>query len=318
LKINTAKSTFHHEGLSDLELDPFKSLYPYIFSELAIGFKYLGVFIKTGTHRLEDWLWLIRKMEKKIDNWCYRWLSLGGRLILLKVVLESQSVYWLSLAIIPNSILNTLRKIMMNFLWNGNRETNHIHLCKWEQISVPKRNGGWGLRNLLDFKQAMAANSLWRVLTSPSIWHRVIKDKYLSHLSVINWLRSFTFQAWSSSCIWGGLLKSIHLILQWLSWNPGKGQLIELGRDKILDLGEKYFLSDILISDLHERHIYSLAQAQRTDDRSYSSFLWVKSYEIGLTGTSATEWDRFRLDLIDAGTFLQDREDSLLWTGGGG
>jgi hypothetical protein len=72
LKINTAKSTFHHEGLLDLELDPFKSLYPYIFSELAIGFKYLGVFIKTGTHRLEDWLWLIRKMEKKIDNWCYR------------------------------------------------------------------------------------------------------------------------------------------------------------------------------------------------------------------------------------------------------
>jgi hypothetical protein len=82
LKINIIKSTFHHEGLSELELDPFKSLYPYNFSELAIGFKYLGVFIKTGTHRIEDWHWLIRKMEKKIDNWCYRWLSLGVDLFL--------------------------------------------------------------------------------------------------------------------------------------------------------------------------------------------------------------------------------------------
>lgn len=137
-------------------------------------------------------------------------------------------------------------------------------------------------------------------------------------MTVTNWLRSFTFQARSSFCIWGGLLKSIHLILQWLSWNLGKGQLIELGRYKILGLGEKYFLSDILISTLHERHIYSLAHAQRTDDISYSSFSWLKSYEIGLINTLATEWGRFRLDLIDAGTFLQDREDSLLWTGGGG
>jgi hypothetical protein len=59
---------------------------------------------------------------------------LGGRFTLLKFVLESQPVYWMSLAVIPCSVLNTLRKMMFNFLWKGNNESNHFHLCKWEQF----------------------------------------------------------------------------------------------------------------------------------------------------------------------------------------
>jgi hypothetical protein len=169
----------------------------------------------------------------------------GGRLTLLKVVLESQPIYWLSLAVIPCSVLNALRKIMINFLWNGNRDTKHYHLCKWDLISLPKRHGGWGLRNIMDFKLALAANSLWRVLTSSGIWHRVIKYKYLPHSTIKNWFRSPTFQQKSTSSIWGGLLKSVHLINHWLSWNPGSGQLIEIGEDRILGMGEKSFLSKI-------------------------------------------------------------------------
>jgi hypothetical protein len=93
LMINITKSTFHHAGLSELELSPYKSLFPYNFSELTIDFKYLGFYLKYGTQRIADWYSLIQKMEKKTNNWCYRWLSLGGRLTLLKDVLESEPVY---------------------------------------------------------------------------------------------------------------------------------------------------------------------------------------------------------------------------------
>jgi hypothetical protein len=47
-------------------------------------------------------------MEKKIGLWCNKWLSLGGRFVLVKVVLESQPVYWMSLEIISHSILNKI------------------------------------------------------------------------------------------------------------------------------------------------------------------------------------------------------------------
>jgi hypothetical protein len=150
--------------LSDLELLPFKAIFPYSFLDLDQGFKYLGFYIKSGFQRIEDWGWLIKKVEKRISNWCYRWLSIGGRFTLLKVVLESQPIYWLSLAVIPCSILNTLRKLMFNFLWKNNNESHQIHLCNWEQIALPKSFGGWGIRNIFDFSKSLAANTFWRVL----------------------------------------------------------------------------------------------------------------------------------------------------------
>jgi hypothetical protein len=50
-----------------------------------------------GNYKAEDWGWLIAKYEKRIGHWCNRWLSLGGRFILIKAVLESQPMYWMAL-----------------------------------------------------------------------------------------------------------------------------------------------------------------------------------------------------------------------------
>jgi hypothetical protein len=106
--INLSKTIVHYEGLSEAELTPLKELLPYSFIELSIRFKYLGYYLKTGASKNEDWFWLVTKMEKKIGLWCNKWLSLGGRFVLVKVVLESQPVYWMSLEIIPHSILNKI------------------------------------------------------------------------------------------------------------------------------------------------------------------------------------------------------------------
>jgi hypothetical protein len=101
LSVNLTKSTVHFEGLSDLELISFKTLLPYSFTDLSQGFRYLGYFLKTGTPRAADWDWLVNRVTNKINLWCNRWLSLGGRYILVKTVLEGQSVYWMSLEALP-------------------------------------------------------------------------------------------------------------------------------------------------------------------------------------------------------------------------
>jgi hypothetical protein len=79
LKINHSKSTFHHAGLEDVDLASFKDLFTFNFMELALGFKYLGYFIKAEKTYFEDWRWLLIKFEKWIKHWCNRWLTLGGR-----------------------------------------------------------------------------------------------------------------------------------------------------------------------------------------------------------------------------------------------
>jgi hypothetical protein len=47
LQVNSLKTTMHHEGLTDLELVPLKSLLPFTFSALHLGLKYLGFLLKT-------------------------------------------------------------------------------------------------------------------------------------------------------------------------------------------------------------------------------------------------------------------------------
>jgi hypothetical protein len=138
LLINHSKTIVHYEGITDAEVTPLKELLPYSFIELSIGFKYLGYFLKTRTCKTEEWNWLVTKMEKKIGLWCNKWLSLGGIFVLVKAVLESHPVYWMSLETIPRSILNKIRKLMFNFLWSGNKTTQQFHLCRWDTLSRPK------------------------------------------------------------------------------------------------------------------------------------------------------------------------------------
>jgi hypothetical protein len=276
----------------------------------------LGFYLKAGAQRSEDWNWLLKKFEKRINNWCYRWLSLGGRLTLLKAVLSSQSIYWLSMAVVPCSVLNTMRKLMYNFLWKRDSVSHQLHLCNWEKITVPKSFGGWGILNIYDFSKSLAANTLWRVLMGEGIWHRVIIDKYLCNSTVTNWLRSRSFQQSGVSKIWGGLLKVVYLILHGLSWNPGSGHLIDLGKDQILGMGDSSFLSINLLDALKDQNILSLAQARNlTSDQSFSSY-WLTSDDLGFEGDLALEWDLYRRALIDSGALIQDRPDQLLWIGG--
>jgi hypothetical protein len=62
---------------------------------------------------------VIIKFEKRIGHCCNRWLSLGGRFILIKYVLESQPIYWMELVAIPDSVLNKIRILIFNFLWSS-------------------------------------------------------------------------------------------------------------------------------------------------------------------------------------------------------
>jgi hypothetical protein len=151
---------------------------------------------------------------------------------------------------------------MFNFLWKGNSDSNHYHLCRWDVLSRPKSCGGWGFRNLSHFNSALNANTLWRVLTRDGIWHKIIKDKYLQHSTIVNWLRSTSFKQNYASRIWNNLLKYVHLITHWLSWLSGSGHLISLGRDHILGLGDRSLLSRDLIDHLRKGKDYVLAQAK--------------------------------------------------------
>jgi len=252
----------HYASIQGEELDEFKDVFPYNFVDLSKGLRYLNFYLKTRIYKVEDWRWLLTKIEKKIGHWCNRWLSLGGRLIILKLVLESHSVYWLSMAIILASFLNQIRKVMFSFLWNGCSDKFHFHMCKWESLAKPKIFGGWGFQNIHLFNKALDESTLWCVLVKGVVWHSIVKDTYFPFCSEATWLRSVSFRTPAASDTLKNLLKTMHLITQWLSYNSGSRHFILIGKDQIQGPGISYFLFPDLLSSLQEKKLTLLYQAK--------------------------------------------------------
>ena len=112
-----------------------------------------------------------KKVEGRIGCWTYKFLSREGRLVLLKAVLQSIPVYWVTIAYIPKGILQKLRKKCFSFLWMAKRHSEGIPLAKWQLLASPKELGGWGIKNPFLFCQSLAVKTLWRLIKNPgSLW----------------------------------------------------------------------------------------------------------------------------------------------------
>jgi len=68
LVINPQKYSMHYPGIVDLDLDSYKEIFPFNFVGLDVGFRYLGYYLKPANYRVEDWRWLLKKIEKRIGT----------------------------------------------------------------------------------------------------------------------------------------------------------------------------------------------------------------------------------------------------------
>ena len=99
------------------------------------------------------------KVEKRIKNWSFRWLSKGGKLILVKNVLEAIPMYsmhfWIPLGIIEKIII-----LCFKFLWTGNSDSSGLPWTSWKSLASPKFLGGWGMKIPILFAKALAAKNV--------------------------------------------------------------------------------------------------------------------------------------------------------------
>jgi hypothetical protein len=128
LEINLQKSIFLISNSQATSLSDITTLFGIKALELDKGFSYLGFLLKSTRYSSKDWHWLLDKFNSKIQHWCNRFLSLGGRFVLIKSVLESLPVYWMALTHIPASILKSLRQLIFSFLWSGSKTNKGFHL----------------------------------------------------------------------------------------------------------------------------------------------------------------------------------------------
>jgi len=52
--------------------------FPYQILEIKEGLKYLGFRLKPNDYKSADWMWLVEKIESRINVWYHRWFSRVG------------------------------------------------------------------------------------------------------------------------------------------------------------------------------------------------------------------------------------------------
>ncbi|GKV47542.1 hypothetical protein SLEP1_g54439 [Rubroshorea leprosula] len=104
LKINFEKS--HLMGVGVAESWQTEMAYRLQCKEGELPFKYLGIPIGGNNRRKSMWQPMVQSVERKLDSWKGRYLSMGGRITLINSVLSSLPVFLMSTYLIPKGWLS--------------------------------------------------------------------------------------------------------------------------------------------------------------------------------------------------------------------
>ncbi|GKB27798.1 RNA-directed DNA polymerase, eukaryota, reverse transcriptase zinc-binding domain protein [Tanacetum coccineum] len=88
-----------------------------------------------------------------------------GRLTLVKSVLGSIPIYFLSLFKAPTKIINLLESLRRRFFWGFKEDQQGISWVKWDSILASPKFGGLGVGSLLVKNLAFLGKWKWRFLT---------------------------------------------------------------------------------------------------------------------------------------------------------
>ncbi|GJS02927.1 RNA-directed DNA polymerase, eukaryota, reverse transcriptase zinc-binding domain protein [Tanacetum coccineum] len=141
-----------------------------------IPFSYLGLPIGSNMKSIASWKTLVDRFHMRLSFWKANLLSIGGRLTLIKSMLGSLGIYYLSIFRATESVLQDLERIRAKFFWDGNKDENKIAWVKWLIILNFFDKGGLNIGSLKAFNLALFQKWRWRLLSSPNaLWVKVIK-----------------------------------------------------------------------------------------------------------------------------------------------
>ncbi|GJT13803.1 RNA-directed DNA polymerase, eukaryota [Tanacetum coccineum] len=167
LKINLNKSKLMGIGIShDVVASAAKSIG---CSILHSPFNYLGVKVGGIMSRLSSWDDVIAKLSARLSKWKLKSLSIGGRLTLVKSVLSSLPLYYMSSFKVPKDVLSKMESIRWNFFNGVENAEKKMSLIGWNKIFASKKNGVYkGIRWSFDKLSSLFKRSHWLELLMKS------------------------------------------------------------------------------------------------------------------------------------------------------
>nr|XP_029145738.1 uncharacterized protein LOC114924657 [Arachis hypogaea] len=143
--------------------------------EDTLPVKYLGVPLGANPRLVKTWKPIIDKVEEKLSLWKARVLNKAGKLVLIKSVLNSLPVYYLSLYKMPKAVAEKLISLQRRFLWSKEDGRQGMVLVKWELVQAPKKFGGLGVGDAMIRNTALLFKWWWRFAKEECpLWKKVV------------------------------------------------------------------------------------------------------------------------------------------------
>ncbi|KAF5810041.1 putative RNA-directed DNA polymerase [Helianthus annuus] len=173
LKINLAKCSVYGIGVEDQEIQNMALLLG--CKQGTFPFKHLGLMIGANMNLARNWKAVVDIFKNRLSIWKAKTLSYGGRITLIKSVLNSLPTYYFSLFKAPIKVLDSLDKIRRVFFWGGSEEKAKMNWVAWDKTIAPIEFGGLGFGSLRDANLAMLSKWWWRFKTEKAaLWRKVI------------------------------------------------------------------------------------------------------------------------------------------------
>jgi hypothetical protein len=84
-----------------------------------LPFKYLGLPVGANPRLSSTWAPMVDSFRKRLGSWGNKYISLGGRIVLINAVLNSLPIFFLSFIKIPVKVWREVVCIQRNFIWGG-------------------------------------------------------------------------------------------------------------------------------------------------------------------------------------------------------
>ncbi|KAG5570617.1 hypothetical protein H5410_060383 [Solanum commersonii] len=215
--INKAKSLFYlHEKSPLIFSIRLRKLVGIRQGEFPI--KYLGCLVYYGRKKnifFED---CIRKISGRICSWQNKFLSYGGKMILIRHVLQSIPIYLLSVMCPPKGVVKRLHQVFAKFFWGNSEVERRKHWVAWESLCYPLEEGGLGFRSLTDINRALMAKLWWKFRTSiGTLWGMYMGNKYCKKLHPI------FANSNSGSHVWKGMVNTREDLEPFIWWQLKAG-----------------------------------------------------------------------------------------------
>ncbi|CAI9117200.1 OLC1v1018546C1 [Oldenlandia corymbosa var. corymbosa] len=187
-KISRGKSSFvASEKCSSRRIDMIKGTLG--MQHGAFPFTYLGCRIFNGRKKAAIFQFLLDAMDAKLLNWKNKFLSLGGRLMLIRYVLSSMPLHVFSVIPPPKSVIRAMEARCQKFLWEGSSEAKKRHWRSWERVTFLVHENGLGLRSFQDVISALTSKLWWKLKNNKGIWSAFLHSLSHSPKEKTSWAR---------------------------------------------------------------------------------------------------------------------------------